>query len=92
MNEMTPDDLRALITDVVSTQLREAKKTDELEKFISRKELQQIFKPSPSIQSICNWEARGLLKKYYMSGRVLYKYTEVLEAFRESKKFEFQAQ
>jgi hypothetical protein len=89
---MTPDALRELIRDVVSAELKEQQKADQLEKFISRKEVQGLFKPSPSIQSICNWERAGLLKKYYMSGKVLYKLSEVMESFRQHKKFEFQAQ
>lgn len=66
---------------------REQQKQNE--KYISPKEVCQLFQPAISKVTLWSWSKNenSPLKKYHIGGRVYYKYGEVMSAVKTYKKY-----
>lgn len=77
----TPKQLQEMISDDVKRQLEEIKKhlqPKEPTKFITRQEVADML--SVDISTVHNLTTKGILQKYQIGGRVLYKRQEVENA------------
>jgi hypothetical protein len=91
LNGLSTDHLIELIGDVISDKveaaIRKAKTEDIQEKFLSVEETRKLFVPNLSRQTISNWSQSGILRKHTISGKVYYRYSEVMEAVKSRKRY-----
>jgi hypothetical protein len=83
---ITPEQLQNAIIDGVKSQLEDLKKFYQLKEpttFLTRKEVAKLL--SVDISSVHNMSVKGILQKYQISGRVLYKRSEVENAIIKLK-------
>ena len=57
------------------------------DRFLSPADTCKLFQPNISKVTLSTWTKGGLLKDYRFSGRVYYKYSEVLESAKHLQKF-----
>lgn len=78
---VTPEQLQQAIIEGVKTQLNELKKHFEPKtptEYLSRQEVAEMLKIN--LSTVHNMSVKGVLQKYQISGRVLYKRSEVENA------------
>jgi hypothetical protein len=83
---ITPEQLQNAIIDGVKSQLEDLKKfyqPKDPTTFLTRKEVAKLL--SVDISSVHNMSVKGILQKYQISGRVLYKRSEVENAIIKLK-------
>lgn len=81
------DQLAATIESIVYNKIREKQEEDLQEQFLSPEKTRQLFNPAVSIVTLNSWTDKGYLKKHVIGGRVYYKYSEVMQAVKEIKKY-----
>jgi hypothetical protein len=81
------DQLATKIDEIVHKAIREKQQEDLQAQFLSPKETCKLFNPSISLVTLASWTDKGLLKKYSISGRTYYKYSEVIESLKTLKKY-----
>ena len=91
LNGLSTDQLMQMIETVVSQRveqaIRKTKEEDLSERFLSIEETRKLFVPALTRQTIHNWSESGVLKKHVISGRVYYKYSEIMQAVKHLKKY-----
>lgn len=78
MIQLTTAELKDLISDAVKNELEELKKQLQIpktEKYLTRKEVMQLFKISKG--TLSNWVEAGTLTKYGVGGRIYFKSSEI---------------
>lgn len=81
------DSLLLQIREVVKQELQSNHKAEIEEKLLSPNQAKDLFVPSISRQTLSNWTKDGLLTSYRIGGRVFYKYSEIIGAAKELKRF-----
>ncbi len=80
-------ELTSTIEDIIDRALARKRQSDLKEKLLSPEETCKLFHPPISKVTLPNWEKQGKVNKHYLGGRVVYKYTEVLEALKTVKRY-----
>jgi hypothetical protein len=78
LHNLSPEQLGSLFDEVITSKFNELKKHFEPKtptEFLSRQEVAQMLKIN--ISTVHNMSVKGILQKYQISGRVLYKRSEV---------------
>jgi hypothetical protein len=81
-------DLITHIRQVVKEELQTNEKAQLEEKLLSPKEACKLFQPAisrPTLDNICK---QGLLMKYNLGGKVLFKYSEIMGALKSYKRYD----
>jgi excisionase family DNA binding protein len=81
---ITLDELKNLIKEAVREEL-EAREQKEDEKMLSVSEVSTLFGVTKA--TVYNWTTEGKLSKYKVGGKVFWKYSEVMEAAKQLKKY-----
>lgn len=81
------EQLTDTLDNLLQKRLREKQEEDLQEKLLSPKETCKLFSPSISLVTLASWTDKGFLKKYTISGRTYYKYSEVINSLKSLKKY-----
>ncbi len=73
--------------DVIREELHAIHEKELQEKFLSPEETCNLFQPAISKPTLESYSQKNLLKKYYLGGRTWYKYSELMDAMKQIKKF-----
>lgn len=79
--ELSPENLKAMISEAVSTAIADLKQTDD-EMYLTIEDVRKRFHLQKK-QSVHDWINKGILKAYKISGRTLFKAEEVDQAVIE---------
>jgi len=89
---LTPVPMEQLINSfrqVVKEEIRAAGEKELLEKFFSPKEACKLFQPAITRQTLdAIAKQNGVLKKHYLGGKVFYKYSELIGAIKNYKRYQ----
>ena len=72
---------------IIREELDARHEKDVLEKLCSPEETCNLFTPRISKPTLESYSQRGLLNKYYLGGRTWFKYSEILQALKQIKKY-----
>lgn len=78
--ELSPENLKAMISEAVSTAIADLKQTDEM--YLTIEDVRKRFHLQKK-QSVHDWINKGILKAYKISGKTLFKKEEVDQAVIE---------
>lgn len=81
------DKLSDVIRDIIRSEIQDKERACLNEKLLSPRETCQLFNPSISRVTLINWTKQGRLKEHRLGGRVYYKYSEVIEAAKNIKRY-----
>lgn len=81
------EQLKTLIQLAIRQELRSKEKDDLQDKFLSPAETCKLFSPPISKVTLTSWTRKGLLINHPISGRVYYKYSEVMAAGKQLTKY-----
>lgn len=87
---LTPIPLETLLQsfrEVVKEEIKAQQLADLKETFLSPKEVCNLFKPKISLPTLARWSDQEIIKRYDLGGKVLYKYSEVIESLKTIKKY-----
>ena len=87
---LTPIPLDTLLQsfrEIVQQEIKAQQLNDLQEKLLSPKEVCNLFSPKISLPTLSRWSDQGLLKRYDLGGKVLYKYSEVMGSLTTLKKY-----
>lgn len=82
------DSLLSKITDIVTTAVKAQHSAELGEKLLSPAETCKLFNPEISKVTLNEWRNQGLIPCYRISGRVYYKYSEVIESAKRIRKYD----
>jgi hypothetical protein len=80
-------DLTNIFRDVVREELNAKNEKELQDKFLSPEETCNLFSPAITKPTLESYSQKNLLKKYYLGGRTWYKYSELVDAMKQIKKF-----
>lgn len=86
LSPLSPEQL----TDIISTTVRselERKRSEET-RFLSREKIRHMFTPAVSIQTVRNWEKRGLITPKQIEGLVFFDRDEILAAVQNIHRYD----
>ncbi|MCW3108467.1 MAG: DNA-binding protein [Segetibacter sp.] len=83
----TPDAFFQSIRAIIKEEIKTEQQADLQEKFLSPKDTCKLFQPNISKVTLSAWTKDGLLKDYRISGRVYYKYSEIMEAVKHLARY-----
>lgn len=83
---MRPDELRAMLTEVVATELAKASSAPEppTPEYLSRKGVAEVL--GISLTTVDTYAREGLLRKHRHGGLIRFRTAEVLDAMRPRRK------
>ncbi len=81
------EDLTEKFRGIIREELAAKSEKDLLEKYLSPEETCNLFQPAITKPTLESYSKKRLLKKYYLGGRTWFKYSEVIAAAKEIKKF-----
>jgi hypothetical protein len=84
--DLSPEALAA-IEQIVNKALRTITAESLQEKLLSPAETRKLFQPGISRPTLVAWTKDGRLKSYTMGKNIYYKYSEVIEAAKELKRY-----
>lgn len=87
LSQIPFDDLLNQLAERVSQVLKDQQKQQLEEKLLSPAETCQLFQPKISLPTLNRWTKDGHLTMYRIGGRTFYKYSEVLQAAKELKRY-----
>ena len=72
------EEIKSLISDLLA---------DNKDKLYSPEETRKLFQPTISRGTLNNWSKAGYLKAYSIGQKVFYKYSDIIEAGQQLKKY-----
>ena len=75
------------LREIVREEIKAEKERDLQEKFLSPAETAKLFHPPISKVTLSAWTKEGLLKDFRISGRVYYKYSEIIGAVKHLSRY-----
>jgi hypothetical protein len=81
------DQLKAIIQEVVRNEIRSHQVEEVQERMMSSKETCKLFYPAISAMTLYTWTKKGYLQKHLIGGRIFYKYSEVISAMKQIKRY-----
>jgi hypothetical protein len=87
LSSLSPDQLTDLVRNVLREELNRKYDVEQANKMLSPEEASHLFIPRVSIQTLRNYEEKGMVIKYRMGRRTYYKYGEIMAAVQRVKRF-----
>ncbi len=81
------EDLTNIWRDLIREELNAKYKEDLEGKLLSPEKACKLFNPAISKMTLTSYVNKNLIKKYYIGGRTWFKYSELITAVKEIKKF-----
>lgn len=78
LSQISLADIYSGIRTIIREEIAAEKVKDLMEKMLSPAETCKLFNPAISKVTLTKWTNQNLLKDYHFSGRVYYKYSEVV--------------
>lgn len=72
--------IKQAVKEEVQAAMKQLKKEELEERFLSIEETCKIFVPAISRQTLHNWTTQGLIKSHAIGRSVFYKYSDIIEA------------
>ncbi|RZK11090.1 MAG: hypothetical protein EOO46_08030 [Flavobacterium sp.] len=76
------------IEDIVWRCLITFNEQNQLNKMLSPEEARKLFLPAVSVQTLTNWDKKGILLKKKIGGKVFYSYSDILAAVKTLKRYQ----
>ena len=87
INELTPQELCELIEQAVRKELSPVMKQHAEERLYNVESARRLWEPAVSRQTIYNWMAEGKLPFHKIGGRIVFKYSELMDAVKTIKRY-----
>jgi DNA-binding transcriptional ArsR family regulator len=87
LSSLNSEQLSELLRNVIRDELSRKYDVEQANKMLSPEEASHLFSPRVSIQTLSNYERKGLVIKYRMGRRTYYKYGEIMKAVQKVKRF-----
>ncbi len=87
LTEIDLDELYTSFRSIIREEIKAGKTSELQEKFLSPADTCKLFQPNISKVTLSAWTKESLLKDYRISGRVYYKYSDVMEAVKHLSKY-----
>lgn len=79
--------LRDEIKQTLFEVLEESKRKELSEKFLGSQQVCELFNPKLSKTTLAKYTNQGLLKGYFIGGKLVYQYQEVIDMVTKIKKY-----
>lgn len=80
-------ELTGIFRELIREEINAKNEKELQEKLLSPEETCNLFSPAISKPTLESYAQKELIKKYWLGGRTWFKYSEVIEAVKEIKRF-----
>ena len=84
-------ELMAVLQPLIENAVEGSIKKDLQEKLLSIDETRKLFSPKISRPTLDKWTDKGILARYYVGGRPYYRYSEIIAAIQNDKRYKTQS-